>query len=148
MEESLFTESEIRTALEEQRQWGWGEPQDSLQTALMDIYGRQNHDATVVAVVVSYLIEHLHASQKGLWSFANLDAAERAFQRTYTDAVEVAMDWADEHWDGFNEVGGSFFDYEAFGKYLVSDSPDVFITEPNSGQLHCFWSPDNIPSGR
>lgn len=113
----------------------------------MDMYGRQQHDATVVAAVVSYLTEHIPSSN-GLFEFVDLDAAERAFQRIYAAADEVARDWAEDHWDGFNEVGGEHFDYAAFGQRLMRDSPDVFITEPDSGQLVCFWNPNGIPNSR
>lgn len=143
----MFTESEIREALKEQQQCGWDDPQNSLEVALRDMYSRQQHDAAVVAAVVSYLTEYLPSS-KGLFDFVDLDTAERAFQRTYADAEEVARDWAEDHWDGFNEVGGEFFDYAAFGQHLVRDSSDVFVTEPDSGQLACFWNPESIPNTR
>lgn len=127
-------------------QRGWDKARDGLQSELMRLYQENNNDYAVVSLTVAYLLEQLQPSDVG-YSVEGIRMAGRAFQRTYADEKDLAFEWAEEHWDGFNEQAGTFFDYEAFGKSLLSDSPVVFITDSyNTTKLGCFWQPDNIPN--
>ncbi|MFI2616629.1 hypothetical protein [Streptomyces sp. NPDC018584] len=142
----MFSEAEVREALESLMQSGWDKARDGLQSELMRLYQGNHGDYVAVSLTVAYLLEQLQPSEDG-YSVEDIRMAGRAFQRTYADEKDLAFEWAEEHWDGFNEEASQFFDYEAFGKYLLSDSPALFITDTDdTHQIGCFWQPDNIPS--